>query len=161
MKRFTRLIIIPAFLSAPALLAQEAVTASGTEASGSGGSASISTGQVAYTTLTGAEAIITQGVQQPYEILVLGNDEHGPIFLNVVAYPNPTVSTLMLRIESESMDGLRYELFDLNGRILAEKPIKDAETIIPVDHYPAATYILKVYSGRFEAKTFKIVKKSI
>lgn len=161
MKKFTGLIFITAILCAPGLLAQEAITASGTEASGNGGSASISTGQVAYTTITGTGATVTQGVQQPIEIFVLGNDGHNPIFLNVVAYPNPTVSTLMLRIESGSLTGLRYELFDLNGRILAEKPIKDAETIIPVEQFPAATYILKVYSGRLESKTFKIVKNSI
>ncbi len=161
MKKFTRLIIIPAIFCASGMFAQEAVTASGGDALGSGGSASISTGQVAYTTILGSGATVTQGVQQPYEIFVLGDKEHGPFSLNVVAYPNPTVSKLMLRIESGNLIDLRYELYDLNGRILSEKAIKDAETIIPVEEFPAATYILKVYSGRFEAKTFKIVKNSI
>ena len=49
--------------------AQEAVSAAGGNASGSGGTASYTIGQVAYTTNSSASGTITQGVQQPYEIL--------------------------------------------------------------------------------------------
>ncbi len=161
MKKITCLIFLAAIFCAPKLTAQQAVTASGGEASGPGGSASVSTGQIAYTTISGGGVTITQGVQQPYEIFVLGKDENKFVGLNVIAYPNPTISKLALRIDAESVAGLRYELYDLNGRILTKEAIKDAETIIPVEQFPAATYILKIYSGRFEVKTFKIVKNSI
>jgi hypothetical protein len=51
--------------------AQEAIPAGGGNASGSGGSASYSVGQVVYTTNTGTNGSAAQGVQQPYEISVV------------------------------------------------------------------------------------------
>lgn len=161
MKKIIGLILLATTIGVPKLYAQQSVTASGGEASGSGGSASVSTGQVVYTTISGAGGVVTQGVQQPYEIFVLGKNEHKSILLNAIAYPNPTISQLALRIDSGVLPDLRYELYDLNGRVLSKNIIKDVETIIPVEQFPAATYILKVYSGRFEVKTFKIVKNSI
>lgn len=50
------------------LQAQESVNATGGNASGSGGSASYSVGQVVYTTNTGTNGTVAQGVQQPFEI---------------------------------------------------------------------------------------------
>ena len=63
------------FISAAFLLlglgglhAQESVNSSGGEATGTGGTASYSVGQVVYTTATGTNGSVAQGVQQPYEI---------------------------------------------------------------------------------------------
>ncbi len=54
------------------LQAQTSVNATGGNASGSGGSASYSVGQVVYTTHTGTNGSVAQGVQQPFEISVVG-----------------------------------------------------------------------------------------
>jgi len=70
------------------LQAQESVNATGGDASGSGGSTSYSVGQVVYTTNTGANGTVEQGVQRPIEISVKG------INLTVLAYPNPTTDYL-------------------------------------------------------------------
>ncbi len=51
------------------LQAQTSVNATGGNASGSGGSASYSAGQVVYTTHTGANGSVAEGVQQPFETL--------------------------------------------------------------------------------------------
>ena len=50
------------------LQAQESPTAAGGEATGSGGTASYSIGQVVYTTNTGTNGSVAQGVQQPFVI---------------------------------------------------------------------------------------------
>ena len=52
------------------LHAQESPTAAGGEATGTGGTSSYSVGQVVYTTATGTNGSLAQGVQQPYEISV-------------------------------------------------------------------------------------------
>ena len=71
--------------------AQEAVSAAGGNTFGSGGTASYTVGQVAYTTNSSASGTITQGVQQPYEILVAtGVAEAKGISLECIVYPNPT-----------------------------------------------------------------------
>jgi hypothetical protein len=50
------------------LKAQESINAAGGNTTGSGGSASYSVGQVVYTTNTGTNGSVAQGVQQAYEI---------------------------------------------------------------------------------------------
>ena len=57
------------------LHAQEAIFTTGGEASGNGGSASFSVGQVAYQTYSGTSGSLVEGVQQPYEITVLNGTE--------------------------------------------------------------------------------------
>lgn len=50
--------------------AQQATTATGGNASGSGGPVAYSVGQVVYTTNTSSNGSVAQGVQQPYEISI-------------------------------------------------------------------------------------------
>ncbi len=160
MKKFTRLILFCATLASTPVFSQQAVTSAGGGASGSGGSASYSMGQISYTTISGSGGTATLGVQQPFEISVLGTDQHHHISLNAVVYPNPTVTSVVLRIESESTDGFRYELYDLNGRLLGKDKVLSVETPIAMDRFPSATYILKVYDRKSELKSFKILKNN-
>jgi hypothetical protein len=150
-----------ALIVGPMLHAQQDVAASGGDAAGSGGSASYSAGQVVYTTISGAGGTATQGVQQPYEIYVLGNDDLDTIQLVAVVYPNPTVSTVQLQIVNAELTGFQYRLFDLNGRIITSGTITQVETTIEMERYPAATYLLQVYSETKKLKTFKIIKNDI
>lgn len=151
--------LIMGLLSSGWLSAQEAVVVSGGGGSGGGGSTTYSIGQVTYTEISGSTGSVIQGVQQPYEIFVLGRDDHKNISLNISAYPNPTVSYLTLQINAE-IKGLRYQLFDLNGRLLRNEKITAIETSIPMQTYNDAVYILKVYSNQSELKTFKIIKSN-
>src|SRR6056297_3211190 len=95
--------------------AQTSVNATGGNASGSGGSASYSVGQVVYTTNTGTNGSLAEGVQQPYEIsVVTAIEEAKGINLTVSAYPNPTTDYLQLKVESEKLKDLSYQLYDMN-----------------------------------------------
>ncbi|MEL1242738.1 T9SS type A sorting domain-containing protein [Flavobacterium sp. DGU11] len=145
----------------PQLYAQQAVTSSGGDAMGSGGTASYSTGQVAYTVITGTGGIATQGVQQPYEIFVLGTDKHEGIKLSAIIYPNPTISTVKLVIDNSDLRDLSFELFDLSGRLITGRKITSGETTIGMDTLQAGTYVLNVYGGAFKLKSFKILKRDL
>lgn len=157
-KKFTLLILLAGF-NVPVLLAQQGTTSSGGDISGSGGSASYSTGQVAYTTLTGSTGSATQGIQQPYEFFVLGEDHFEAITLSVTVYPNPAVSEIHLRLGSLDVSDPRFELYDLNGRLLLQQKITLMETPIAMASLPTASYLLKVYAGNAELKNFKIIKR--
>lgn len=75
------------------LLSQETVSAGGKEATGTGGTVSYTIGQVVYTTNTGTNGSVVQGVQQPYEIsVVTGLEEAEDISLEFSIYPNPVTS---------------------------------------------------------------------
>ncbi len=141
------------------LQAQQAIPSAGGDAFGSGGSASYSFGQVAFYTHGGATGMEAQGVQQPYEIfVVLGLDHASGINLSLTAYPNPTTDFLNLRVEYDTHPDLSYQLFDINGKLLDNRPIKGNETSIAMSHYSSGTYLIKVIQNNQEVKSFKIIK---
>ena len=140
------------------LYAQQATAVSGADASGSGGSAAYSVGQIVYTTNTGSNGSVAQGAQQPYEISVTTGLLETDFKLNLTAYPNPTTNYLMLQIDNFDK-ALSYQLFDISGKLLESNAIVVNSTTIKMENYPTATYFLKVTQNNALVKTFKIVKK--
>lgn len=141
------------------LQAQEAIPATGGNASGSGGSVSYSVGQVAVNTNTGTTGSETQGVQQPYEIsVVTGLPEAEEISLDFSAYPNPASDYIRLKAENYKTENLTYQLLDLSGQVLESKKLDKSETIIGMNNFASAAYFLKVIRDKKEVKTFKIIK---
>lgn len=163
--RYKKLKIIAILLSGlglTGLKAQDAISVSGGDATGTGGSASFSIGQVVYTTNTGPNGSVAQGVQQPYEISVVTEVEKtNGIELLISAFPNPTTSHLTLNIENPGTIDIRslsYQLFDLNGTLLETTKINGDQTIIEMNNRVAATYFLSVTNENKTLKTFKIIK---
>jgi len=141
------------------LQAQTSVNATGGDASGSGGSVSYSVGQVVYTTNTGTNGSVAQGVQQPYEIsVVTGLEEAKGITLSVTAYPNPTTDYLTLRIDEFEISNLSFQLYDMSGKLLQSEKITGNQTSIVMSNLVPANYFVKVTQGNKEVKTFKIIK---
>jgi hypothetical protein len=164
MKHFTKIIAVSVFimflgLYASSICAQQAISASGGDATGTGGSVSYTVGQVTYTTNKSATGTVTQGVQQPYEILVVtGIEEAGEISLEFIVYPNPTSDFLKLDIENYKLKYLSYQLYDMNGSLLQKKDIVSKETVIPTGDLAPAAYYLRIGDNEKEIKTFKIIK---
>ena len=142
------------------LQAQTAVPATGSNASGSGGTVSYSVGQVVCTTNTGgSNGSVAQGVQQPFEIsVVTGLEEAKGINLSVSAYPNPTTDFLNLKVGNYDNTNLSYQLFDISGKLLETKKLEGNQTNIVMSNLVPATYFVKVTDGNKEVKTFKIIK---
>jgi hypothetical protein len=146
-------------ISLTGLQAQEAITATGGNASGSGGSIGYTVGQVVYTTNTGTTGSVAQGVQQAYDIsVVIAIKEAKDIGLQCSAYPNPTTDILILKVENYQSDNLSYQLFDINSKLLENKKIESSETSITMGTLVPAIYFLKVTDNNKEIKTFKIIK---
>ncbi|MEI8204653.1 MAG: T9SS type A sorting domain-containing protein [Bacteroidota bacterium] len=141
------------------LKAQDALPATGGNASGSGGSVSYSVGQVVYQTHTGTNGSVAEGVQQPYEISVtIGIEEAKGINLMVSAYPNPTTDFLTLRIDEFDLSDLSFQLYDIEGRLLQSEKIKEIEKVIDMGRLASETYFVSILQGAKTVKTFKIVK---
>lgn len=139
--------------------AQNTISALGGNASGSGGSASYSVGQVVYQTHTGTNGTVAQGVQQAYEISVVTDiKEAKGINLSVSAYPNPTTDYLILSIDEFEISNLSYQLYDLQGNLLQNEKITGNQTSIVMGNLVPATYFVKVIQGQREVKIFKIIK---
>jgi len=144
------------------LQAQETISSTGGEAAGSGGSASYTVGQIVYTSHTGTNGnSIAQGVQQPYEIsVVTGIHQAESISISIFAYPNPASNFLTLSIKDYELSNLKFELFDVNGKLLKSKNITEDKTKIAINDLPAAVYFLKIADKEKEIKNFKIFKNN-
>lgn len=160
-KRLKLSVVLLLGLGLTGLKAQESISPSGGNASGSGGSISYSVGQVFYTMSTGTNGSITQGVQQPFEISVVSGIDDNTINLSFTAYPNPTSDRLTLKVDAStktSIKSLSYQLFDITGKLLESKNIEVYETTISMARFVSAIYFLKITDGIKEIKTFKIIK---
>jgi hypothetical protein len=81
-----------------AMYAQDTTPASGGNATGTGGSVSYTIGQIVYTTNSGTNGSLSQGVQQPYEIsLVTGIEEPSDISIQ-----NISPSTYFLKVTDKN-----------------------------------------------------------
>lgn len=139
--------------------AQEAVSTSGGDAAGSGGTSSFSVGQVTYTTNTGTDGSMAQGVQQPYEISIVTEiEEAKEISLSFSVYPNPTTNYLKINIGNYNPENLIYQMFDVNGKLIETNKISNNETRVEMNNSSRGIYFLKIINNNKELKTFQIVK---
>jgi hypothetical protein len=140
--------------------AQQATVASGGNASGTTGSVSYSVGQVVYTTSTGSNGTVAQGVQQPYEISeVLSSPDFSELVKDLKIFPNPTTDVLTLSMSNATNLALDYQIVDMNGKVILTQKSIGNETNITVSSFPSAIYFLKITNQNKEVKTFKIIKK--
>jgi len=139
---------------------QQAITTTGGEATGSGGSSSYTVGQLFYSSQSNTNGTITEGVQQAYEIFVISSiNEAEEIQLSIKAYPNPTADIITLDLgEYESKD-LVLQIYDMNGSLLQSKEIYESNTKISLEGYASSTYLIRLVDDNKKVKTFKIIKK--
>jgi len=140
------------------LKAQQAFLNCGGNATGSGGTVSYSMGQIADTSISNTNGAVNQGVQQPYEFFVQGINDLNDIHLELLVYPNPTSESVILKVKSDEIENLNYQVFDIGGKLILNKKINSAETTIPLTKLPSATYFIKVINNNKEIKSFKIIK---
>ena len=153
------ILLIAIILSGLSLQAQTAISAAGGNGTGSGGSVSYTVGQIVYTTASGSNGSVAQGVQQPYEISVVTGIEATDIDLSFSVYPNPSTDFLILKISNYNQEKYDYKLYNITGSLLLKDKVLSEETQINVQQMHSGTYFLKIISGYKEVKTFKIIKK--
>lgn len=143
------------------LHAQENSVAGGSEASGTGGIVSYTIGQVAYTTNTGTNGSVSQGVQQTYEISSVSGINEYVIQLDISVFPNPTTHYLTLQIEDFTLvkkQQLIYQLIDQKGKIIMKEEILAGSTNINMEQFPSATYFLNITKDNQLIQSFQIIK---
>lgn len=140
------------------VFAQESTNSAGGDGSGSGGSVAYSIGQTVYTTNTGSNGSVAQGVQHAYEIFSVGIKETALNF-SLTAFPNPTMENLTLQINDYNNEQLSYQLVDVQGKQLRNGQITAQQTQINMDYLPTATYFIHVANQEnINVQTFKIIK---
>ena len=161
MKRVALLLVFGLFTAF--MYAQSALVPVGGDAQNNSGSVSYTVGQVAASTVTNNDGSISvaEGVQQPYEIMVVGVNHYPEITLNAKVYPNPTENLAQLELNGFEIpnNGLQAFLYDGNGKLLQTIKITDDLTTFQIGHYATGNYLLELKSGSQTLKTFKVVRK--
>ncbi len=138
------------------LNAQQNTVASGNDATGTGGSVSITIGQIDYQSNSGTGGTINQGVQQPYEIFDVISVNELDLLITTI-FPNPTNGIVQLTVSSIE-NNLEYALYDLSGRRLQQQLIDANQTNIDLSKLAAGEYLLQVSNQSQQQKTLKIIK---
>jgi Secretion system C-terminal sorting domain len=142
------------------LRAQNTIPTTGGNATGSGGSVSYTIGQILYSTLSGTNGSVVQGVQQPFEISIVTTIRNTEgINLECLVYPNPTNGITKLIFKSPDYENMNFRLYDINGVLLLDKKVESMETEISLENLSSSIYFLKVIKSNIEIKLFKIVKR--
>lgn len=151
-------IILFLLFSTNYLFAQQSVNSSGGNGSGTGGSLSFSLGQIDYVYANGSNGSVSQGVQQPFEIFMLGTNEIPEITLELSIYPNPTVDILYIKNKNVALEFI-YQLFDVTGKLIASSTKMMRQDQIDVSSFQSGTYILNIKTNNNASKSYKIIKK--
>ena len=156
MKTKSLLILSIVFCATIQIQAQNNTVSAGADAEGSNGSVSYSIGQVVYTSATGINGSINQGVQQPYDYDVITGIEHTEIELNL--YPNPTLGQVNLTIADSRTQEYSLSLFDATGRLIMQNSQLNGLNIISMESYAAGAYTLSVFKKEELVKSFRIIR---
>jgi hypothetical protein len=140
--------------------AQQAVLTASNDAVGSTGTVSYSVGQIAYCVNMSTGGFITEGVQQPFEILQgQGIQEINGTILEFSVYPNPASNFIILKSERTEINNLSYQLYNMNGFLLQNRKIESSEISISLEDLSPASYSLTVSCNDRAFQSFIIIRK--
>lgn len=157
-----KVIIVFCFVSfgLSALLAQENTDALGGMAYGAGGSVSYSIGQIDYESAYGPGGTITEGLQQPFEIMIISGIEDNDINLSFAVFPNPTADFVVLSVQNANTVNMTYTLIDIKGKLIEKQEVNGSQTTIAMKDLANGIYFIKVLQKSTELKVFKVIKNN-
>ena len=143
--------------SVQAQTSHQVLSATGGDASGSGGTVAYSVGQIAYTTSTGTTGSVAQGVEQAYEIYSVGIKETA-LNISLSVFPNPTSDFLTLKVEDYNNEALSYNLLDEQGKLVLNEQIITQDTQVAMSTLARGAYFINIVQANKKIQTFKIIK---
>ena len=135
----------------------QVLSATGGDATGSGGTVAFSVGQIVYTTSTGTTGSVAQGVEQAYEIYSVGIKETA-LNISLSIFPNPTSDFLTIKVEVYNNEALSYNLIDEQGKSVLNEQITNQDTQVAMSTLARGIYFINVLQANKNIQTFKIIK---
>ena len=83
-------------------------------------------------------------------------EAHTAGFAVAIAYPNPGGSEMHIRT---AVENAAVEVYDMNGRLVAQQPVTETETVLDATDWVAGTYVWKVISAGKDVESGKWVKE--
>ena len=141
-----------------AVYSQQVVSTAGLTSQTASGGISYTIGECVTETFSTSNTTLTQGFQQA-KLTITGINGISNLGYTITAFPNPASDFVKLSVSDNKVKDLRYALYDMNGKVISFKQLENAEMLIPFSDVSPASYILKVFSGQQEVKSFKIIKQ--
>jgi hypothetical protein len=94
------------------------------------------------------------------KILLINNtlNSQPPVTSGFTLYPNPASDFVLLRTDHKFTGNHSYELYDLTGKLIAQRPITEKETRVALDHLLPGIYCLLVKQGAYKPQIIKLIK---
>jgi hypothetical protein len=149
--------ILTILTSMTVAIAQRAIVSNGGNATGSGGSASYSVGQIDYV----SAGLVSAGVQQPVVLIPLSvtgiaNSEN--LSLELAIYPNPSSDFVVLKLGNYTSKLVKYNIMDIYGKILTTNTAEN-DAQIPIGNFSQGQYIISICTQKDQLiKSFKLIK---
>ncbi len=137
--------------------AQSGVVATGTNATGTGGSVSFSVGGIDYQNYVTVSGSLYGGVQHPFE-LTTGISASPLMARDVMLYPNPAGEYTVLRL-SDKVSVTNYRLFNLCGQTIRNQSVTGLTTVISLFTIPSGSYVLELRESGKVVKSILFMKK--
>jgi hypothetical protein len=119
------------------------------------GSVSWTLGETVIETFSAKGQTLYQGFQQcTFYLVPVGVAKE--LTFEISAYPNPVTEYVALTVGKTT--GIHFRIYDLDGKLLKIQNINNKVTFIEFNSLKPATYILKIFDGENEVRTFKIIK---
>jgi hypothetical protein len=145
-------------LNAFTVQAQQIISTTGKCQENTSGSLSWTFGECLIDTYNGSNGVLTQGFQQS-RIVITDMPELPGNTLEISAYPNPAQDMITLKILAGQDQEYRCQLYNLNGKLLAEQKLVGNEIKISFMNLPSGTYLLKLFDEDQVLKILKINKQ--
>jgi hypothetical protein len=147
------------FSLALAVQAQSNTVSGGGKATGTTGTSTFSIGQILYHTNINTAFSVSEGVQQPFEIIPLAVEEIEAVNSNVKIYPNPTFSGFYISLPVTETGDPAYQLSDISGKVIRQGTIGKTETFIATEDLTSGVYVLKISKASNSYRSYKIIKQ--
>lgn len=121
---------------------QQAISTTGDESMGSGGTVSWTVGQVDYEATLATGGSVQRGVQQPYEWLVTSAPEAQMPVVSV--WPNPAVDAVMVSWEAPLPAPAYYALYSGSGALVQQGGVAGTTVTVPLAAQASGTYVLVI-----------------
>ena len=142
------MLLLSVAMSAQITLTPSVISSGGGYAEGDNISISWTLGELAVTTLTGGNMILTQGFQQPFDVGVgIRKDE---VNWDISVYPNPVGDELRVRFDIDKTGDFIVEIQDVTGRLISQVQHTQVHPgdiiLLNTSAYTTGIYFLKVFT---------------
>lgn len=146
-------------LSKLPVIGQSTVSTTGHDATGNGGSVSVTVGQVGYTVAASGTGTTAAGVQQPLVVIQTDVNENVDDRASVNVFPNPAQDQLTVQVNDAQAETHHVRVIDATGRTIREERLVGTRAEVDMRTFSRGTYTFSVLADGTPIGTFTVIKE--